>query len=102
MFKPTIMDKKTKRTEYKNSSWFSNQKIWEQTDPVATIATAFSGTNKPGGKDSETDEMKGTKQKMMVVNVCAILICTGLLINRAWICLDRYDIFSSDLNFCLY
>ena len=87
------MEKKNKRTQFKNSSWFSNQKIWEQTDPVATIATAFNGSNKPGEKDSEKDEMQGTKRKMMVVNVGAILICTGLLINRAWLCLDRYGKF---------
>ena len=84
------MDAKDKKSQFKNSHWFSNQKIWEDTDPVATIATAFNGTNKAGQKETENDEMKGTKRTFLVINVLAILICTGLLINRALICLERY------------
>ena len=86
------MAEKKKRNQFKNSSWFSNQKIWENTDPVTTLATAFNGTNKIGEKDDENDDMKGTKRKILVVNVVAILICTGLLINRALMCLERLNI----------
>ena len=86
------MAEKQKRNQFKNSSWFSNQKIWENTDPVTTLATAFNGTNKIGEKDDENDDMKGTKRKILVVNVVAILICTGLLINRALMCLERCHI----------
>ena len=92
------MAEKNKRSQFKNSSWFSNQKIWEQTDPVSTLATAFNGTTLAGEKDNEKDEMKGIKRKILVVNVVAILICTGLLINRALMCLERYHKVSTDSN----
>ena len=81
------MSKKEMKGQLETSLWLSSQKVPEKTDPMATNMTAFDGNNKPG--ESENDEMKETKRKMLFINVAAVLICTGLLINRASICLER-------------
>ena len=81
------MVKKLKKCELKNSSWWSGQKVGYDNDKMAIDMTAIGGNNKPG--ENENDEMKGTKRTIKVVNVAAVVICTGLLINRASICLER-------------
>ena len=82
------MAKNRTRSQLKTSLWPSSKKVSEKTDPIAVNMAAFDGNNKLG--ESENDDLKETKRKMLFVNVGAIVICTGLLINRASICLERY------------
>ena len=81
------MTKKQIGNQLQNSPSLSSQKIWETTDPMATNITALNRSNKSA--EDENDEMKGTKRKIQFVNVAAIVICTGVLINRISICLER-------------
>ena len=73
------MVKKLKKCELKNSSWWSGQKVGYDNDKMAIDMTAIGGNNKPG--ENENDEMKGTKRTIKVVNVAAVVDCTGLLIK---------------------
>ena len=85
------MAKKQRKSNSKYPLGLSSQKVWENIEPIATIMTDMEGSNQP--KENEDDEMKETKRIMMFVNVAAIVICTGVLINRASICLERYIFF---------
>ena len=82
------MVEKRKRKESNIFSRISSKKMWEQTDPVVTITSAIHVANKPWW--NENDVMKGTKRKILLVNIAAIVICIGLLINRTFICIKRY------------
>lgn len=79
------------RSQIKNSSWMSSQKVGEKTDSITTNMTEFGGNIKP--LENEKVKMKQTKRKILFVNVAAIVFCTGLLINRASICLERYHMY---------
>ena len=63
--------------------------VWEKTDPIATVTKAISGPNKSGELKVEDEELIFTKRVMLSINVCAILVCTGLLFNRASVCIGR-------------
>ena len=76
------------RKQSRNTSRISSIRMWEQIDPVVAVASPFDGGNKP--LRNEHDEMKPTRRKILFINVAAIVICTGLLINRAYICIERY------------
>ena len=81
------MAKNQMTSKLKNTLSLSIQKAWEKTPPIATNMTDFEGNNEPGENDD--DEIKETRHKMKFVNVAAVVICTGLLINRASICVQR-------------
>ena len=83
----TLSPLKTK-DEYDNTDKFSSQKSGEKTDPINTNMTAFGGNNKT--EENEKDEMKRTKIIILLINIAAVVFCSGLLINQALICLKRY------------
>ena len=74
--------------QYDNTVKFSSQKAGQKTDPITTNMRDFDGNNKTG--ENEKDEMKRTKIIIMVINIAAVVFCSGLLINQALICLKRY------------
>ena len=100
------MDEKELSERTKHDLWFSNSKVspdnlistepangksmanaWETT---ATLVDTINRTNKFDKIQTEDDDMKWTKRTFLFVNVLALMICSGLLINRASFCLGRY------------
>ena len=83
----TLSPLKTK-DKYNDIVKFSSQKTGEKTDPIKTNMTAFDGNNKT--RENEKDQMKRTKIIILLINIAAVVFCSGLLINQALICLKRY------------
>ena len=78
--------------------WFANSEAnpnesigsgWNKTDPIATVTKAMSVPNKSNELKVEGEELICTKRVILFINICAILVCTGLLFNRASICIER-------------
>ena len=65
-------------------------KVWENTGPMSIITNPIIGMNISNDLKGENRDMIWTKRLMSAVNIFAILICTGLLFNRASICIQRY------------
>ena len=65
-------------------------KVWENTGPMSIITNPIIGMNISNDLKEEGRDMIWTKRIMSAVNIFAILICIGLLFNRASMCVQRY------------
>ena len=92
------MNHQTVTKRPKTGPWFANSEanptetsssVWDNTDPIATVTKAISGRNKSNELKEEDEELIFTKRVILSINVCAILVCTGLLFNRASVCIER-------------
>ena len=65
-------------------------KVWENSNPMSTITNPIIGKKISNNLEEEGEDMIRTKRLMLAVNIFAILVCTGLLFNRASLCIERY------------
>ena len=65
-------------------------KVWENTNPMSTITDPIISKKISNDLKEEGEDMIWTKRLMLAANIFAILVCTGLLFNRASICIERY------------
>ena len=65
-------------------------KAWENTDSMSTITNSIIGKNISNDLKEEGSDMIWAKRLMLAANIFAMLVCTGLLFNRASICIQRY------------
>ena len=65
----------------------SNAAVWKTTE---TVVNAINGNGELVQMKTEDHDMKWTKRTFLFINILALLICSGLLINRSSVCIGRY------------